>query len=154
MVYPRTAHTDQPAVVIAERGASRLVYFPGDIDRSYWRSQNMDLERLLINSLRWVLRDAPVSVTGDGMAEVFAWKTKPGFAIHVLNYTNPDMLRGWFNNVYPLGPQRVRVTLPSGVGVSKVHLLAAGRDISSKRTGQTLEFTIPDVRDYEVAAVV
>jgi hypothetical protein len=106
MVYPRTTHTDQPAVVLTERGASRLAFFPGDIDSPYWKSQNPDLSRMLLNAIRWICPQMPVSVSGNGMAEVFAWKTKAGLALHVLNYGNPEMLRGWFTEPYPLGPRK------------------------------------------------
>ncbi|MGH9773096.1 MAG: alpha-amylase family protein, partial [Candidatus Acidiferrales bacterium] len=101
MVYPRITHTDQPAVVLLNENASRRVFWPGDISHSYWRSQNTDLERLLINSIRWLAPDIPISVTGAGVVEVFGWKTEKGFAVHVLNYTNPAMMRGWFSKVYP-----------------------------------------------------
>jgi hypothetical protein len=155
MVYPRTRQTDQPAVVLREQGASRTVYFPGDIDRAYWRSQNPDLGRLLVNAIRWMTKEAaPVSVAGDGMAEIFAWKTQPGFAIHVLNYNNPDMLRGWFTHAYPLGPQSVHMRLPGGTRISQVKLLRAGRDVPISNHGEIVEFVIPSVTDYEVAALV
>ncbi|MGH9581497.1 MAG: hypothetical protein ACRD4O_01000, partial [Bryobacteraceae bacterium] len=126
----------------------------GDIDRSYWRSQNTDLERLLVNSLHWMTREAPVSVSGFGMAEVFAWRTQKGFAVHVLNYANPEMLRGWFNEMYPLGPQKVILSLPPGTTVSSVKLLRAGTEVAFRRSGLTVEFTMPQIRDYEVAAIV
>jgi len=52
--------------------------------------------RLLQNSVRWLLRaEAPVSIEGPGVVEAFAWETEPGFAVHILNYTNPNMHRGW-----------------------------------------------------------
>jgi len=97
---------------------------------------------------------APVSVTGEGMAEIFAWKTRPGFAVHVLNYNNPDMLRGWFTHAYPLGPQAVRMRLPIGAEISHVKLLRAGKDVPFSRHGQIVEFIIQGVTDYEVAALV
>lgn len=153
MVYPRITHTDQPAVVLVEDGGSRRVYWPGDIDRSYWRSQNTDLERLLVNSVRWLTQDCPVSVTGPGMAEVFAWRTETGIAVHVLNYTNPAMLKGWFSEAYPLAPQKVTVTLRAGETPSKVNLLRSGIEVPLNRSGGTVEFTIPKVRDYEVAVI-
>ncbi len=155
MVYPRVTQTDQPAVVLHQEGASRMVYFPGDIDRAYWKSQNPDLSRLLINSIRWMMQEAaPASVTGEGIAEIFAWKTRPGFAVHVLNYNNPEMLRGWFTHAYPLGPQKVRMRLPSGVEISRVELLRARKDVPFSKNEQIVEFVIPDVKDYEVAALV
>jgi hypothetical protein len=93
-------------------------------------------------------------VTGGGMAEIFAWKTRPGFAVHVLNYNNPGMLRGWFTHAYPLGPQTVRMRLPFGAEISQVKLLRAGKDIPFSKNGPMVEFVIPGVTDYEVAALV
>jgi len=154
MVYPRAEPAAEPAIVLRERGASRLVYIPGDIDRSFWRSGNPDLSRLIQNCVRWLVRDrAPVTVEGEGVVEVFAWETEPGFALHLLNYTNPNMLRGWFTQTYPVGAQHVRAELPEGVRGSRVELLRAGTSVPLKRDGRFVEFTVPGVRDYEVAMV-
>ena len=154
MVYPRTEPANEPAIVLREHRASRLVYIPGDIDRSFWRSGNPDLSRLIQNCVRWLVRDGVlVSVEGDGVLEVFAWETAPGFALHLLNYTNPNMLRGWFTETYPVGAQRVRVELPEVVKGERVELLRAGTSVELKRAGQFVEFTVPVVRDYEVAVV-
>jgi Hypothetical glycosyl hydrolase 6/Beta-galactosidase trimerisation domain len=155
MVYPRVEHTNQPAVVMKQEGASRRVYLPADIDRAYWRSQNPDLSRLLVNCIRWMRKEgSPVSVSGEGMVEIFAWKTRPGFAVHLLNYNNPEMLRGWFTNVFPIGPQTVQMRLPAGIKVSQTKLLRAGKVVPFSQTGQTVEFTVPGVADYEVAAII
>lgn len=86
--------------------------------------------------------------------EIFAWKTQPGFAVHMLNYNNPEMMRGWFTHAYTLGPQKLRMALSSGTGVAQVKLLRAGRDVSFSKTGQTVEFVVPAITDYEVAAIV
>jgi hypothetical protein len=155
MVYPRIERTDHPAVVVNQRGKSRTVYFPGDIDRAYWRSQNPDLSQLLVNSIRWMINDStPISLTGAGVAEIFAWKTEAGYAVHVLNYTNTDMLRGWFTRIYPLGVQKVRARLAGDAKISQVKLLRAGKTVRFSQSGEIVEFEIPDVTDYEVAALV
>jgi hypothetical protein len=141
--------------VLREQRSSRTIYFPGDIDRAYWRSQNPDLSRLLVNSIRWLMKErAPILVTGEGMAEIFAWKTQPGFAVHMLNYNNPEMLRGWFTQAHSLGPQKVQASLPSGAEISQVKLLRAGKDVPFSKRGQIVEFIIPGVTDYEVATLV
>jgi hypothetical protein len=153
MVYPRSPPTNEPAIVLRESGASRLVYIP-DIDRSFWRSGNPDLSRLLKNSVQWLVRDrVPISVNGEGMVEVFAWETEPGVALHLLNYTNPNMLRGWFTDTYAVGPQLVRAELPDGVNGDRVDFLRAGTSVPLKREGRMAEFTVPSVRDYEVAVI-
>ncbi len=154
MVYPPSEPSLEPAIVLGERGRSRLAYIPGDLDRSFWRSGNPDLSRLLKNTIGWLVHDQlPVTVTGDGILEVFAWETDPGFALHLLNYTNPNMLRGWFTATYPVGPQTVRAELPEGIGSSRVDLLRAGTSVPLERQGRNIEFTVPAVRDYEVAVI-
>jgi hypothetical protein len=154
MVYPPSEPALEPAIVLGEHGQSRLAYIPGDLDRSFWRSGNPDLSRLLKNTIGWLVHDQlPVTVTGDGILEVFAWETDPGFALHLLNYTNPNMLRCWFTATYPVGPQTVRAELPEGIGSSRVDLLRAGTSVPLERQGRNVEFTVPAVRDYEVAVI-
>jgi hypothetical protein len=151
--YP-VEETNEPAVVLRQKGASRLIYFPGDIERTMWKSGHTDLARLLQNSIRWVAGgNAPVTVEGDGVIETFAWETQAGFAVHVLNYTNPAMHRGWIRKFYPIGPQTVRMRLPAGRRVTRVELLRAERQIPFAGGTGTVEFTIPRVVDYEVAAL-
>jgi hypothetical protein len=152
--YPTQPRTDEPAVVLREKGQSRLAYFPGDIERTMWRSGHTDLSRLLQNTIRWVGGGAaPVTVEGEGVIEAFAWETEPGFAVHVLNYTNPAMHKGWIRNFYSIGAQKVRMTLPPGKRVTRVELLRAETNIPFRVAGGAVEFTIPKVVDYEVAAV-
>jgi hypothetical protein len=140
-------------VVLREVGSSRLAYFPGDIERTFWLTGHGDLLRLLHNTIRWITHDQTViQVDGDGFLELFAWETEPGYAIHLLNYTNPNAHHGWLSTVYPLGPQTISMMLPSGE-VKAVELLRSERTIPFRRDGSVLRFTIPAVDDYEVAAV-
>lgn len=154
LAYPPTPHTDEPAVVLRETGSSRIAYFPGDIERTFWLTGHGDLERLLHNTIRWITRDERVvHVDGEGLVELFAWETGPGYAVHLLNYTNPNAHHCWLDSVYELGPQAVSMTLPSGVKVKSVELLRPERSVPFRLEGQVLRFTIPHVEDYEIAAV-
>ncbi|MGB7283253.1 MAG: alpha-amylase family protein, partial [Candidatus Acidiferrum sp.] len=148
--YPPVPRTNDPAIVLREKGDSRLVYFPSDIERTMWRSGNTDLSRLIQNSVRWVTRgDTPVRVQGDGMIETFAWETDTGYTVHILNYTNPNTHKGWIREFYPIGEQRVKMTLHVGKKISRVELLRAEKDIPFSQRGDTVEFMIPSVLDYE-----
>ncbi|MGB6429333.1 MAG: beta-galactosidase trimerization domain-containing protein, partial [Candidatus Acidiferrales bacterium] len=152
--YPPIPKTNDPAIIVKQSGASRLVYFPSDIERTMWRSGNTDLSRLIQNSIRWVSNgNSPVQVQGDGIIETFAWETDAGFAVHILNYTNPHAHKGWIRNFYPIGEQRVSMTLPAGRNVSRVELLRAEKSIPFCQTGNVIGFVIPSVLDYEVAAM-
>lgn len=154
MAYSPESHTRQPAVVLREKGASRLAYFPGDYERSGWRSGNSDIAQLLQNAIRWTLRGrSPVTVAGEGVVELFAWETDPGFAVHILNYNKPNLHRGWIRRHYPIGPQHVRFELPAARTISRVELLRAERDVPFTQDGRHIAFTVPSVTDYEVAAL-
>ena len=162
MVYPHARveqpyarpSSDEPAVVTRERGRSRLVYFPGDVDRSAWLSGDRDLARIIGNAVRWVTRgQSPVAVSGEGIAEVFAWETEPGYALHLLNYTNPNMTRGSIRAYEPIGLQHVRMSVGAGERIGAVELLRAERPVLFKQAGSVVEFDIPSVADYEIAAL-
>jgi hypothetical protein len=152
--YPLQSRTIEPAAVVRESGKSRLVYFPGDVERTMWQTGHTDLARLLQNAIRWVAGpNPPVTVEGEGVIETFAWETGAGYALHVLNYTNPAMHRGWIRNFYPIGGQKVRMTIPAGRRATRVELLRAERDVPFRVSAGAIEFTIPKVVDYEVAAI-
>ncbi len=155
MVYPRTSHTDEPVAVFRESGRSRVAYFAGDIDRSFWRSGNSDLLRLIQNAVRWVSgdRSPTVSVEGDGIIEIFAWETEPGYSLHMVNYTNPNMTRGFVRDFYRIGEQRVRFEVPDGRKISAVRALRAGTEIPYRQTAEAVEFKVPSILDYEVIAL-
>jgi hypothetical protein len=84
---------------------------------------------------------------------MFAWETVPGYAVHLLNYSNANAFHGWLQSVEPLGPQQVSMKLPAGVRVKSVELLRSERTVPFDLRGDVLRFTVPSVEDYEVAAV-
>ncbi|MGH9353730.1 MAG: hypothetical protein ACRD2G_16480, partial [Terriglobia bacterium] len=156
MVYPRIRNTQEPAGVFRQVGTSRVAYFPGDITRTAWRSGNPDLSRLISNSINWLLAGSQpaASVEGKGMMELFAWETEPGFALHILNYTNPYMTRPFVREFYPIGPLRVNFALPEDKSISSARALRAGRDVAFKQEGKSLRLEVPGVSDYEVIALI
>lgn len=156
LIFPRVARTDQPAGVFRElNSSSRIAYFPGDIDRTAWRSGHPDFTRLIANSVRWLMGSSPMPVTveGKGLIEVFAWKTEPGFALHILNYTNPNMLRAAVREIYPVGPLSVSFNVPAGRKITRVQLLKVQKNLPFKYEGATVRFEIESVADYEVVAL-
>ncbi len=155
MVYPRTPRTDQPAAIFRETGKSRVAYFPGDIDRTFWRSGNTDLSQLIQNTVSWLMAGArsPVSVSGEGVVEAFAWETEPGYALHLLNYTNPNMTRGFIRRFYPVGEQKVEFEVAEGRQIKSVRALRAEKDLRIEQNDRMLRFHVPSIVDYEVIAL-
>lgn len=155
MVFPRTPHTDSPAAIFRETGRSRIVYFAGDIDRTLWRSGNVDLSRVVQNTVRWLAGEtpAPVRIEGPGILETFAWQTEPGYALHLLNYTNPNMTRGFIREIYPIGAQTIAFEVASGRRIKSVRGLRSGTTLSFQQDGTSVRFTVPSIGDYEVVAL-
>jgi hypothetical protein len=155
MVFPRTPHTDWPAAIFRETGRSRIAYFAGDIDRTLWRSGNVDLSRVVQNTVRWLAGEtpAPVRIEGPGILETFAWQTEPGYALHLLNYTNPNMTRGFIRDIYPIGAQTIAFEVASGRRIKSVRGLRSGTTLSFQQDGTSVRFTVPSIGDYEVVAL-
>jgi hypothetical protein len=94
-----------------------------------------------------------LTIEGDGVIEAFAWETERGVALHLVNYTNPNMMRGWVRQFYPTSPLRVQLAVPSGRAVRRGRALRAGRDVALTVQGDRLRFETPPVADYEVIAL-
>ena len=97
--------------------------------------------------------NSPVKVEGKGNIEIFAWETEAGFALHILNYTNPNMTRSSIRSYYPVGEQKIMIEIPEEIKITKIELLKADKQIPFKQQGNRVEFIIPEIVDFEVAAL-
>jgi hypothetical protein len=153
-VYPRVLKTDVPQVYLREQGPGRVVYFPWDIDRTFWDVLSVDHFKLLRNAVTWATNeDAPVTVTGPGVLDITVWRQKASLTIHLVNLTNPMMMKGPVRELIPISEQKVRVRLPDGTQAKRVRLLAAEKRPRVERSGQYLSVTVPAILDHEVVAI-
>ena len=73
--------------------------------------------------------------------------------VHLVNLTNPMMMKGPIRELIPLGEQVVRLRLPAGMQVKKVHLLRAGITPATSIENDELTVRVPVVLDHEVVAI-
>ncbi len=152
-VFRESSKTTGPSLVLQD-GKGRVVYFPDDVDRTFWRSWNRDLGFLLSNAVRWAGRDPrPAKVSGPGLLDIFYWETEPGLALHLLNYTTPALMKGPTRDIYPVGPQEVRLRVPSGFRGENAVTLSNQREIPLQVHGNEISLTLPQVGEYEVVAI-
>jgi hypothetical protein len=101
----------------------------------------------------WATNELPVvSVTGRGVLDVTAWRQARSVTVHLVNLTNPMMMKGPIREPIPVGPQVVRVRLP-GMRASRVRLLVAQSTANPRRSGDWIEVTVPSVLEHEVLAI-
>ena len=110
---PSIPRTEIPQVYLREIGAGRVVYFPWDIDRVFWEVLGVDHGTLMRNAVTWATNEEPpVQVTGPGVLDVTVWRQKASMTVHLVNLTNPMMMKGPFRELLPVGPQDVVVYMP------------------------------------------
>ncbi|MEP6917289.1 MAG: hypothetical protein ABJC89_16680, partial [Acidobacteriota bacterium] len=151
---PRVAHTDTREIYLRDLGRSRVVYIPWDIDRTFWDVMSVDHGRLLRNAVAWAANEPPpVEVTGPGLLDVTVWRQRGSMTVHLVNLTNPMMMKGPLREVIPVGPLRARIRLPPGAHAGKVQLLTAGTSPRVDAAGGLVTVTVPSVDVHEVIAI-
>lgn len=152
-VFPRQGKPTQAGAVVREVGKGRVVYLPGDIDRTFWEVLDVDHAKLLRNAVLWATNEpAPVTVEGKGILDISIWSQKSSITVHLVNLTNPMMMKGPVREVIPITSQRVRVRIPHGRRVAKAHLLVAGVAAQYSTEGETILVDVPSINVHEVVA--
>ena len=152
-VYPRVPETDIRELYLRQVGKGRVAYLPGDLDRSFWQLLNVDHGRLLGNVVRWALDEEPVAdVTGPGVVDVTVWRQAKSMTVHLVNLTNPMMLKGPFRELIPVDAQ-VSVRVPAGATVTGVKLLTSQQTPKFDVRDGRVTVAVPRIADHEIVAL-
>jgi hypothetical protein len=152
-VYPRVEDTDTREVYLRQVGKGRVVYIPGDLDRSFWQIMSVDHGKLLGNVINWALNEEPiVTVHGHGVVDTTVWRQKNSMTVHLVNLTNPMMMKGPFRELIPV-EATVHVKVPSNSKVTGVHLLMAEQSPAFEVSKGKVTVKVPKVLDHEIIAL-
>ena len=106
------------------------------------------------NAIRWATNEAPpVEVEGPGVLDVTLWRQRDSMTVHLVNLTNPMMMKGPLRELIPVGPERVRIRLPAGTRARRVQLLTAKTTPRVDDENGALVVTVPSIDAHEVVAV-
>ncbi len=153
-VFPRAGETNDSQLYLREFGKGRVAYIPFDLDRTFWEVLAIDHSKLLRNIVQWATNETPVvTVEGPGVLDVTVWRQKDSLTIHLVNLTNPMMMKGPFRELIPIGPQKVTLNLLPGTRSKNVKLLALDKKPSVHKSGNTLHIIVPEILDHEVIAL-
>lgn len=152
--FPGALASHEAGVFVNSVGRGRVVYFPWDVDRTFWEVLNVDHARLLKNAVLWATQEpAPLSVEGKGVLDIAIWGQRDSLTVHLVNLTNPMMMKGPLREVIPLQNQRVRVQIPSGREVNRAKLLVAASDALYQQEEGGIVIDVPTIGIHEVVAL-
>jgi len=153
-VFTPAPLTDTPMAFCREFGRGRVVYFPMDLDRSFWEVLSADHLALLRNAVEWAADEpAPLRVSGPGLLDVAYWRQQSSLTVHLVNLTNPMTMKGPYREIVPAGPFTLELKLPETTNIRGVRLLDAARAPDTRREGTRLTVTVPSVALHEIVAV-
>lgn len=152
-VYPRISETDIRELYLRDVGQGRVAYFPGDIDRTFWQIMSADHGKLLRNTIRWALKEEPiVEVNGPGVVDVTIWLQEDSMTIHLVNLTNPMMMKGPFREFIPVD-QQVSFKIPEGTKLKGVKLLVSDQKPDFKISEGKIFVNVPQIQDHEILGI-
>lgn len=152
-VYPRNPETDIKELYLRETGKSRIAYFPGDIDRTFWQIMSADHGKIIRNTIMWALNEEPiVTVKGQGVIDVTAWRQEKSMTIHLVNLTNPMMMKGPFRELIPVDAD-VIIRIPVNSEVKGVKLLVRDERPQFTTKGDQIILSVPHIPDHEIVAL-
>jgi hypothetical protein len=153
MVWPRANNTEIPQVYVRQVGAGRVVYFPWDVDRSFWEILCVDHGVLFTNAVEWATNEPrPVTVEGPGLLDVTVWMQQSSMTVHLVNLTNPMMMKEPVRELMPVGEQVVTLQVPADRTIRRVHLLAASIEPEVQHARGRITVRVPSVLEHAVVA--
>jgi hypothetical protein len=109
---------------------------------------------LIRNAVLWATNEEPpVTVEGPGMLDITVWTQKQSMTVHLVNLTNPMMMKGPVREIIGLPGQRVQVRVPEGRRVAGAQLLVAKGKVPYREASGVLELQVPSIGLHEVVAV-
>ncbi|MFB3920172.1 MAG: beta-galactosidase trimerization domain-containing protein [Terriglobia bacterium] len=161
-VYPpetswtQTENRDVALAYFRVEGKGCVAYFPGDLAATFGASHLPDHGRLLERAIRWVRRDqTSPSVSGAGLVDFAIYESEQGrrLVAFLVNLTNPAAWRPPLTEIIPAGKQVISIPIRPGQQCRSVRLLVDEREGEFSQSGDTLQVTVPNLRDFEVALV-
>jgi hypothetical protein len=115
---------------------------------------NYDLGRLLRNAVLWATNEpAPLTVEGKGILDVSIWTQKNSMTVHLVNLTNPMMMKGPVREIIPIPVQKVAIKIPEGRTIRQVRLLVAGTNPKYVNKEGLVTLDVPSIASHEVIAL-
>jgi hypothetical protein len=152
-VYTRKPDPDTRELYLREIGKGRVAYIPWDIERTFWQYMVPDHGKLLNNTVKWALNEEPiVAVTAPGLIETTVWRQDRSMAVHLVNLTNPMMMKGPMRELIPINAD-ISIKIPANTKVAGVHLPVSEREPAYVIKNGRVVLTVTQIMDHEIVGI-
>ena len=86
------------------------------------------------------------------MIDVTVWRQNKSMTVHLVNLTNPMMMKGPFRELIPVDAE-VSIKIPEGSKVKAVKLLVGDHKPQFISREGRIIFTVPGILDHEIIAL-
>jgi len=84
--------------------------------------------------------------------DVAVWRQKDSMTVHLVNLTNPMMMKGPFRELFPIDAT-VDIQIPENKRVTGVHLLFANTQPAYEIKGGRVSVHVSEIADHEIVAL-
>ena len=162
--------TGYPGIIANTCGDGKVVYFPGQVDRLFYRIGHPDYERLLLNSLDIVGGAPAVTVKAPTTVEAtfFRQPQHSRIIIHLLNHTYDQLYPapatgryGLFSkevfrpigDIVPVSDIEVALRMPGEAEATRVFSLTSSQELPCRREGDVTWCSVPRLEEYQALIV-
>jgi hypothetical protein len=112
-----------------------------------------DHGKLLSNTIRWALNEEPLAeVKGPGVIDVTIWKQDHSMTVHLVNLTNPMLMKGPFRELIPVS-EEVTINMPGGLKPKGIRFLVSGLNPDFEIDGNRIKISASDIYDHEIIGI-
>jgi hypothetical protein len=86
------------------------------------------------------------------VVDVTVWRQKNSMTVHLVNLTNPMMMKGSFRELLPIQAE-VTINIPENKKVNEVRLLMADSKPIFESKGGRIRLKVPQILDHEIVAL-
>jgi hypothetical protein len=138
-----------PVVITNTFGLGRVVYIPARMDSVQCEKLTPAIEKLFANSVYWVAQgNVPVQLKADATVGVTLFDQPGRRVLHLVNY-NADTIKD-YEMIGPVKNIRIKMSVPDGKKIGSLNLLWQKTKLIFNKKGNWIEYTIPEIGEYEV----
>jgi hypothetical protein len=112
-----------------------------------------DHGKLLSNTICWALNEESIAeIKGPGVVDVTVWRQEHSMTVHLVNLTNPMMMKGPFRELIPVSAEAT-IKIPEGARAGEVRLLVSGQKPAVEKRGDKIVLKVPMISDHEIIGI-